>query len=270
MILSKREQHLANLQHYNLEYKEVVAYLLAHSNLPGKRANLELAFAFSDNIEEHYPVNPELALTFCEALINENPTDKHVTGSEEFLPFCGVVGFGRIGKIDPLRESGVLVYIKSAAQDERWRIREAVAIAIQDLMDVRPEATVVILQSWVQDGNYLLYRAVAAGIAEPRLMNKIEIARDALELHKAILDKVARVADRRDPNYIILVKGLCYTLSVVITGIEKEGFTYLEDLLATGHPVIQKIVRENLKKERLFRLNAEIVANHQQKLVRTV
>ena len=209
-------------------------------------------------------------MTFCEALINENPPDKHITGSEEFLPFCGVLGLGRIGKIDPNKESDVLVYIKSAAQDERWRIREAVAMAIQDLMDVRPEATVAILQSWVQDGNYLLYRAVAAGIAEPRLMKKSEIARDALELHKAILDKVAPVADRRDPNYNTLVKGLCYTLSVVVTGIEKEGFAFLEDLLATGHPVIQKIVRENLKKKRLFRLNAEIVANLQQKLQRTV
>lgn len=143
------------MRHYILDNKEFATYLLTHSNLTGKRGNLELAFAFAEYIEKHYPVNPELALAFCEALINENPPDKHVTGSEEFLPFCGVLG-------------------------------------------------------------------------------------------------------------------LCYTLSVVITGIEQEGFTYLEDLLSTDHPVIRKIVRENLKKKRLLRLNAENVSRLQQKLARTL
>jgi hypothetical protein len=163
-----------------------------------------------------------------------------------------------------------MVYVKSAAQDERWRIREAAAMAIQDIIDVRPEATMALLQSWIYEDSYLLHRAVAAGVAEPRFMKKRENARIALDLHKAILANVAHEANRRDPYYIVLVKGLSYTLSVVIVGIEQEGFAYLEDLLATDHPIIHKIVRENLKKKRLVRLNAENVAKLQQKLVRTV
>jgi hypothetical protein len=160
--------------------------------------------------------------------------------------------------------------MRSATQDKRWRIREAVAMAIQDLIDIRPEATIATLQSWVQEDNYLLHRAVAAGIAEPRFMKNREIARIALELHKAILENVAHKSDKRDPGYNVLVKGLCYTLSVVIVGIEQEGFSYLENLIAINHPIINKIVRENLKKKRLLLLNAENVAKLQHMLENTV
>jgi len=270
MMLSKRERHLADLQHYRLDNDELVNYLLTYSNLPGKRGNLELAFTFAEYIEEQYPLNPKMALTFCKALINENPPEKHNTGSEEFLPFCGVLGLGRIGRIDPSKEPDVLIFMRSATQDKRWRIREAVAMAIQDLIDIRPEATITTLQSWVQEDNYLLHRAVAAGIAEPRFMKNREIARIALELHKAILENVAHKSDKRDPGYYVLVKGLCYTLSVVIVGIEQEGFSYLENLIAINHPIINKIVRENLKKKRLLLLNAENVAKLQHMLEKTV
>lgn len=270
MKLSKRELYIEDFSRYNPGNKEFISYLLGHSNLPGKRGNLELAFAFAEYIEEQYPIYREPTLNFCEALITENPPDRRITGSEEFLPFCGILGLGRIGKIDPSKEPDILVYVKCAAQDERWRIREAVAMAIQDLMDARPETTIDILQSWVNEDSYLLYRAVAAGIAEPRFMKKKEIAQVALELHKAILAKVVRETDRRDPDYNILIKGLCYTLSVVVVGIEREGFAYLNDLLDMDHPIINKIVRENLKKKRLIRLNAKNVADLQQKLEKAV
>ncbi len=257
------------MQHYAPDNNELVAYLLAQSNLPGKRGNLELAFAFAVYIEEQFMLTPKLTFTLCEALITENPPDKHITGSEEFLPFCGVLGLGRIGKIDPDREPDVLVYVKIAAQDVRWRIREAAAFAIQDLIDVRPWATLALLQSWVHEDNYLLHRAVAAGIAEPRFMKNQEFARIALSIHKAILEKVVHEANKRDPDYIVLVKGLCYSLSVVIVGIEQEGFSYLENLIDTDQPIIRKIVRENLKKNRLLRLNAEKVAMLKLKLDQT-
>jgi hypothetical protein len=269
-MMNKQEQHLVDLRHLTLDRDELVSYLLAHSNLPGKRGNLELAFAFSEFTGEQYSINREMAFAFCQTLIIENPYDEQVTGPEEFLSFCGILGLGRIGKIDPIKEPIVLVYVKAAAQDERWRIREAAAMAIQDLIDVRPEATMALLESWVCEDSYLLHRAAAAGIAEPRFMKNRENANVALELHKTILENVAHETNRRETNYTVLVKGLCYTLSVVIVGIEQEGFAYLEDLLTTDNPIIHKIVSENLKKKRLIRLNAENVAKLQQKLVKTV
>lgn len=266
MKLSKRDKHLSDLQQYTLVNNKIVSYLLAHSNLPGKRGNIELAFSFADYIEELYNVNTQQMFNYCVALISENPPHIHVTGNEEFLPFCGIIALGRIGKIDSTKESDVIELIKNSAQDERWRIREAVAMAIQEMMDIRPEAIIKTLQAWANEDNYLIHRAVAAGLAEPRFMKNREIARISLDIHKAILDRIAREPARRDTEYQALVKGLCYTLSVIITGIEDEGFTYLETLIETGHPVMIKIVRENLKKKRLARLNAEKVVELQHKL----
>jgi len=266
MTFRKREKHVADLRHYTRVNNEIVSYLLAHSNLPGKRGNIELAFAFAEYIEDLYSTNPGQVFAFCVALIDENPPHMHVIGNEEFLPFCGIVALGRIGAIDTTQEPHVIAFLKSAAQDERWRIREAVAMAIQELMDVRPETMLATHQAWVHEDNDLLHRAVAAGVAEPRFMKNEAIARVSLALHKAILERIVNEPVRRDPEYQALVKGLCYTLSVVITGIEDDGFAYLEALIATNHPIMKKIVRENVKKKRLTRLNAEKVIELQQKL----
>ena len=268
MAPNKREKHLADLRYYTLAGKELelASYLLAHSNLPGKRGNLELACAFADYIEEQYNSDAEQVLNYCISLISENPPSAEIVGNEEFLPFCGNFALGRIGKIDAAKEAEFLELLKRSAQDERWRIREAVAMAIQELMDARPEATIEKLQAWIHEDRDLIHRAVVAGLAEPRFMENKEIARKALDMHKTILARVANEAARRDADYKALVKGLCYTLSVIITGIEEEGFTYLETLIATEHPTVKKIVRENLKKKRLMRLNAEKVIELQQKL----
>jgi hypothetical protein len=139
--------------------------------------------------------------------------------------------------------------------DRRWRIRESVAMAIQELMDVNPKETIEKLRKWVSAENYLIHRALAAGLAEPRLMKSREIAKESLAIHKQIIEKVDREKEIKSEDYKVLIKGLCYTLSVIITGIADEGFEYLEELSKNSNPVIKKIARENLKKNRLKRLN---------------
>lgn len=267
MKLSKRERHLVDLRNCTRVDNEIESYLLEHSNLPGKRGNIELAFSFADYIEEQYTTNTGQVLTYCVTLIAEHPFTPDVISNEEFLPFCAIVAVGRIGKIDPTKEDDVIALLNISAKDGRWRMREAVAMAIQELMDVRPQATIEKLYAWVHEDNYLIHRAVAAGLAEPRFMKDRAIARISLDIHKIIMDKVARdYAMRGDTDYKVLVKGLCYTLSVIITGIEDEGFAYLEALINTDHPIMKKIVRENLKKKRLQRLNEEKVVELQHTL----
>jgi hypothetical protein len=266
MKLSKRERHLVDLRKYTFVNNEIESYLLEYSNLPGKRGNIELAFSFADYVEEKYSKDKGQVFTYCLTLISENPHDTQVIGNEEFLPFCAIIALGRIGKIDATKEDEVIEFLKVSAKDGRWRIREAVAMAIQELMDVHPKATIEKLHAWVNEDTYLVHRALVAGVAEPRLMNNRDIARVSLEIHKIILGKIAREPAIRDKDYKVLVKGLCYTLSVIITGIEDEGFAYLEALITTEHPIIKKIVRENKKKNRLKRLNEDKVVELLHKL----
>ncbi len=257
--LGKRERHLSDLRIFPECNSGMTSYLLEHSNLPGKRGNIELGFAFADYVEKVYPQDRKRFFMQCRTMISENPPEKQRIGNEEFLPFCAVIALGRIGKIDTTKEDAVIGILKVAAQDNRWRIREGVAMAIQELMDVHPKATLEKLQVWAYADSYLIQRALVAGLAEPRLLKNRETARASLEIHKIILENVAKEPETRDKDFQVLVQGLCYTLSVTITGIEDEGFAYLETLSKTEHPIIKKIVRENLKKNRLKRLNADKV-----------
>ena len=255
MEKSKREKQLFDLRNYSFSDNALENYLLSNSNLPGKRGNIELGFSFADYVEENYSKDKVNIFRYCLALISENNEQKNEIGNEEFLPFCAIVALGRIGKIDLTKKDEVIELLKTYAKDGRWRIREAVAMAIQELMDVNPKETIDKLIKWVDEENYLIQRALVAGLAEPRLLKNREIAKISLEIHKRIIEKIAKEKDIKDSDFQVLIKGLCYTLSVIITGIEDEGFNYLEELAKKNNPVIKKIVRENLKKNRLKQLN---------------
>ena len=266
MANSKKEIYLDEFKKYTLVEKELENYLLENSNLPGKRGNLELAFSFRDYIEKIYLPAKEAAFNNCLRLVNENPARKAKIGNEEFLPFCGIVGLGRIAKIDFNRRNEILLLLRKNAQDDRWRIREAVAMAIQEIVAVDSSQTLEQLNKWLEDENYFVYRAVAAGLAEPYLMKDPQIAQAAFLIHKSIIEKVGNEKDIKTPEYKALVKGLCYTLSVIILGNKEQGFDYLDHLITINNPIIRKIVRENLKKNRLKRLNESAVLQLWKKL----
>jgi len=260
MSLPKHERHLQDLKQYPLRDKALKHYLLENSNLPGKRGNLELAFSFGDYIEEICGNDSSDCFRFCLDLISENPIERNTARNEEFLPFCAVVALGRIGKHHQNKRKNILGILKENAKDGRWRIREAVAVALQDLLVAAPDETISELKKWVREDHYLVHRAGAAGFAEPRLMKNVEIAKAALTVHKEIISRVEAEKDTKSEHFKVLVKGLCYTLSVVVTGNEAEGFRYLEELVKRKNPVIRKIVKENLKKNRLRRLNGNKVS----------
>jgi hypothetical protein len=261
----KKERHSQELAEYAITDNALVCYLLVNSNLPGKRGNIELALAFADYIEKN-TIDTSEDFKYCLRLIAENPEDRNEKGNEEFLPFCAIIALGRLGKIDPRKKIDVLELLKVHAKDTRWRVREAVAMAIQDLLDAEPEDTLAYLTDWVNDENFLVHRALVAGLAEPRLMEHQSTARQALEIHKAIIAKVESATSVRAKDFLVLVQGLCYTLSVIITGIEYEGFAYLEELTNSKNPFIKRIVRENLQKNRLKKLNAVRVTELQERI----
>ena len=263
--MNKREEYLQALRSCDLSKEALELYLLENSNLPGKRGNLELAFSFGEYIEQIYPSNSSFCYQFCLNVISEYNAQKNEIGNEEFLPFCSIVALGHIGKTDQHKRVEILHIIKENAKDSRWRIREAVAVAIQELVAIDVSETLAELRKWIQDKNYLINRAIVAGLAEPRLMKNSSTAKESLDIHKKIIEMVAS-EESRSEEYKVLVQGLCYTLSVIITGIQDEGFEYLEQLVNNANPTIRKIARENLKKNRLRLLNENKVLELQANL----
>ncbi|MDD5419150.1 MAG: hypothetical protein PHV57_04820 [Methanomicrobiaceae archaeon] len=232
----------------------VTAQLLSNSRLPGPRANLELSVAFADTVGEHARQDPGTGRRLwhlCVGFANLSPDFAPAGDPGEFLAFCGIQGIGAIGAGLPEYFGRALDHLRDASEDQRWRAREAAAIAVQRLLESRPDETLAALEGWIEQGTWLEMRGAAAGLAEPALLADAKTAQSALKLHRKILVRVLTAGERTTDEFRTLRQALGYTLSVVISALPGDGFTYLRQLAVLDDPDIRWIVRENLKKNRL-------------------
>jgi len=190
-----------------------------------------------------------LCLTFAQLPADEAPTND----PQEFIAFCGARGLAAVGAVCVSYFEEALSRLFDFSHDPRWRVREAVAMAIQGLIKAGPERTLSTLEDWIQNGDWLAMRAVAAGVAEPRLLKEAAIAKEALEVHRAIVACIVGSADRRSEEFKAMSKGLGYTFSVITAALLQKGFQVLRKLTASGDRDLLWIVKNNLKKNRLVK-----------------
>lgn len=232
--------------------ENLIVYLASNSNLPGPRGNLELAQAFHEAAKRLFENESAKLWTLCNRLGSLPPVEAPTNNPKEFLVFCGTVCLGNFTSPSPFHATSIS-RLKELAEDPRWRVREAVAMAIQNLIEQEPEQTLIELTSWSKNDNWLVLRAVAAGVAEPALLKREEVAKTALELHKNIFDRILKSEERRSQEFKTLKEGLSYSLSVVIRATPTEGFALVKHLIETDDKDVLAIVRANMKKNRLTR-----------------
>ena len=221
------------------------AYLLQESGLPGPRGNIELAQVVADQGDRAL-FDRYLAYSAARA-----PTNSPY----EFLAFCGALGLGRLLAQG---DGNTLESLRRLASDRRWRMREGVAMALQRLGDVDLERLLVEMREWSR-GTPLEQRAAAAAICEPRFLARPEHARTVLSIVDGITASLDRAEDRRSDDFLALRKGLGYCWSVAVVALPAEGKALMERWLADVDKDVRWIMRENLKKARLARMDAEWV-----------
>lgn len=251
-----RELHRASLQ----ELADWDDYLRRESRLPGPRANLELLDVV---IELGDRARFEHLLALDAAFADGAPPNT----PDEFLAVCGVAG---LGKLVAQGERSWLVNLRRYASDRRWRVREAVAIALQHWGDRDMPMLVEEMNAWSQ-GAWLEQRAAVAALAEPRLLHPVSESEDpvaaVLLLFDAIMQNVATaaVAARRDPPYQVLRQALGYAWSVLVAAdpiATRLAFErWLCEAESTGDKDLLWIARENLRKNRLTRLDPDWVTH---------
>ena len=221
------------------------SYLLKKSGLPGPRGNIELAQVVADE------GNLQLFQRYLAYAADKAPTNSPY----EFLAFCGTVGLGRL-----LAEGDkdILKTLRRCASDPRWRIREAVAMALQRLGDVDMEQLIAEMRDWSQ-GTPLEQRAAVAAICEPRLLGQAKHARAVLQIVDSITASIERADNRRSEDFLTLRKGLGYCWSVAVVALPVEGKALMEKWLVKSDKDVQWIMKENLKKARLARMDADWV-----------
>lgn len=218
------------------------AYLLQESGLPGPRGNIELAQVVADEGDRQ----------LFERYLAHTATEAPTNSPYEFLAFCGAVGLGRLLAEGNLELLGTL---RLCASDPRWRMREAVAMALQRWGDADMDGLLVAMQDWSL-GRPLEQRAAAAGLCEPRLLKQPHHAAAVLQILDQITASIEQVTDRRSPDFQALRKGLGYCWSVAVVALSKEGKALMEKWLCHADKDIQWIMRTNLKKARLNRMDA--------------
>src|SRR5713101_2474051 len=148
----------------------IETYLAERSNLPGPRANLELAEAFAEAIGRMGQGRPMEAWDLCSRLAGLSLERAGQNTPGEFVAFCGVRGEGALGTVSVNFLESAMEALREHSGDDRWRIRESVAASIQTLLAKSPEKVLRELESWVVADHWLEMRAVAPGVAEPALM----------------------------------------------------------------------------------------------------
>jgi hypothetical protein len=240
------------------DYREILKklddwdeYLRTESGLPGPRGNLELAHAAADlGDRERF-----------EHFLSFDPQRAPVNSPDEFLAFCGVEG---LGKLIAEGQTNLWPTLRACASDPRWRIREGVAMALQRVGQVDMDLWLDKMETWA-DGTWLEMRAAAAGLAEPALLQEQKHILRALEILDHITSAVAS-AQNREEDFKTLRKGLGYCWSVVVTALPAQGKRAMEHWLSSTDKDVRWIMKENLKKKRLERMDKDWVSSWKSKI----
>jgi len=230
--VGRREQYRAELR--ALQPADWALYLRTHSGLPGARANLELAQAVAEE------ASPE-------------QIDRLLASDEEYLVLCATIGLGRL--LADGSEEGAQ-RLRSYATDARWRVREGVAMGLQRLGDADLPRLLDLAASWARDPHPLVQRAAAAGICEPRFLNRPGAAAQAIGICEHLTQQIAARprGERKDGSVRALRQALGYCWSVAVAADPDTGLPRFQRLTASDDPDVAWIARENAKKARLASL----------------
>ncbi|MET0789234.1 MAG: HEAT repeat domain-containing protein [Cellulomonas sp.] len=236
-MTTRRAHHASALR--DLGDDAVVAYLDAHSGLPGPRADLELVQAFA-----------QVCGTAAPALV-----DGLLADPDEFRRMCATVALAPrlLAATTAGDRSRVVVALRDRASDGSWRVREGVATAWQLVGDADPELLRSTMAGWAADGPALVRRAAVAALCEPRLLHDAATTGAALTACATATTFLAsRSADERPtPEVRTLRQALGYCWSVAVAADPERGVAAFLPLTGSSDPDVAWVVRENRKKKRM-------------------
>lgn len=131
-------------------------------------------------------------------------------------------------------------------------------MALQRLGDADMEQLLTEMRDWGQ-GTPLEQRAAAAALCEPLLLGQAMYAREVLQILDGITASVAQTDNRRSEEFKTLRKGLGYCWSVAVVALPVQGKALMEKWLVNSDKDVRWIMKENLKKARLARMDTKWV-----------
>ncbi len=237
--MTKKEGFIQKLKLIIDDSEKLEKFVIENSNLPGPRANLELAFALSDVYENFGVLERWARIDVNQASVND---------PKSFLPFCSAVCLGRL--YAKTKDEKIVHALKKVANDDRWRIREAAAFGFQKIGEDNFQELKKIFSEWIVKSNNREKRAIIVALAHPKILD-----RNTSFYCFKILEEIFKNMER-DDDFKILKKGLEFTISVYTAANPEEGFSFMEKWIGKDE-AIDLIIKSNLKKNRLLKKHPE-------------
>jgi hypothetical protein len=138
-------------------------------------------------------------------------------------------------------------------------------MALQFLGEVDMDTLLAEMEHWSR-GTLLEQRAAAAALCHPDLLGIEAHAARVLQILDSITASLQGVEDRRSDEFKALRKGLGYCWSVAVSALPAAGKPRMETWLRCEDRDARWIMKQNLAKVRLVRMDAEWVAACQAQL----
>lgn len=213
------------------------------SGLPGTRANVAVAQAFANECVARGKAADELAFDMATLHADVAPG----ASPREFLPMCGVLAIGGRAAVDPSLRKKTIAVLHEAAEDLRFRVREAVPLALAKIGGAMGDALVRDVASWM-DG-FFQATAVLLALAHPAWLPSIDRADEVIaRLDEAYeLAKKAPRAAARYPGRKALVEALAVAPSAVAARFGVPVFDALARWSSTEMPELRDAIAANLR-----------------------
>jgi hypothetical protein len=226
------------------------------SGLPGPRANTGVATAFATECAAiGKPADPLLF-----QMVTLDPDVAQGGTEHEFLPLCGVLALGARAALDPKIRTRVIGTLHDAAEDMRFRVRDAVPVALARIGEKMGDALVHELASWT-DG-FFQAAAVLLALADPAFLPAITDVDAVLERMEETyqLAKNAPRSAARYPGRKALVDALTLAPSSIAARFGVPVFDKLEAWSNTEMPELRAAIEATLKSNKLAGRHAAEIA----------
>jgi hypothetical protein len=206
---------------------ELVSFLEKESRLRGPAANLSLVKQFAD----------EATTEQAESCSGEQSI---------FVTMCGVAAS---------RNPDIF---KRAANNENWQLREGAVIGLQKLGRENLDSLYAVFDSW-ENANLLEKRCIAATLCDPALIKNVEKADKILTILDEYMELIELEKNVKNESYKAFRKAMGYCISVVIAASPEKGKEFFESWMQSPSSEIRWILSENLKHDRLRKVDSQWV-----------
>lgn len=137
-------------------------------------------------------------------------------------------------------------------------------MALQRYGEIDMDRLLSEMEKW-SVGTALEKRAAIAAVCEPRLLKQPRHVLEVLEILDRVTTSIEFSIGRKDEGFLTLRKGLGYCWSVAVAALPNQGKAKMERWLINPDRDVHWIMKQNLKKKRLSRMDEHWVQKWQER-----